>query len=258
MSFILNALRKSEQERLAQQPDSVTGRILVNQPSPRSKTSKIIIVLLISNLIIAVSLFWFVRKETQSPLPVESDKTEGGEVAQVKPTSTPIPKIASLPQKADTKKPVPPMISAEISAPKKTVDVKLQTQKNIKPTVIVKAPASLSVQPLSMPTPAATPETAPAAPIELINSVEKIPETVTYSNAIPFLHELDPEFRHALPDLKINVYVYAEQATERFVMIDMVKYTVGSRIKDSVLLKEIRSDSVVLEYNKRLFRVKRP
>ena len=78
------------------------------------------------------------------------------------------------------------------------------------------------------------------------------------NKTIPFLFELPPEFRHTIPDLKINVFVYSEQPAERFVMIDMVKYSAGQRIKDSIMLKEIRSDSLVVEYNNRTFRIKRP
>jgi general secretion pathway protein B len=134
---------------------------------------------------------------------------------------------------------------------------KAQTQPLIKPPATAKAPELATVRPLKL-APSIEPEPIVTAPIAPIKIVEKLPETPQVNNATPWMHELEPEFRRTLPDLKINVYVYAEQASERFVMIDMVKYTVGSRIKDSVMLKEIRSDSLVLEYNKRIFRIKRP
>jgi general secretion pathway protein B len=84
------------------------------------------------------------------------------------------------------------------------------------------------------------------------------PEMPNENKKIPFLHELPAEFRHTVPDLKINVFVYSGQAAERFVMIDMAKYTVGQRIKDSLELKEIRPDSLVVEYNNQTFRIQRP
>ena len=94
MSYILNALRKSEQERLAQQPDTVTDRILINPPQPRHKTSKLIIMLMISNLIVVAGFFWFARKESGTLLPVNIQKTSMPEKIQVKPAIVPPIKMA--------------------------------------------------------------------------------------------------------------------------------------------------------------------
>ena len=68
MSYILNALRKSERERMALQADTVTDRILVNQPQPRHKTGKLMLLLMLSNVIAVASLVWYVRKEPNTPL----------------------------------------------------------------------------------------------------------------------------------------------------------------------------------------------
>ncbi|NOT11230.1 MAG: GspB domain-containing protein [Methylococcaceae bacterium] len=251
MSYILNALRKSEQERLAQQPDSVTGRILVNQPPPHHKTSKIIIFLLISNLMIAAGLIWFVRKESIS-VPSDVNKPVVAEATPSKYTSEPPVQPVNPPSKVDMEKTESPASTtlADNSVPKKIADPKLQ---HVTKPVVVKTPEPAQLKPVP-----SVPVIAPPPAAEPVRKAAKLLEPLPENNAIPFVFELEPEFRHTLPDLKINVFVYAEQATERFVMIDMVKYTVGTRIKDSVMLKEIRSDSLVLEYNNRIFRIKRP
>jgi len=241
MSYILNALRKSEQERLARQADAVTGKILDNQPQPRRKTNKLIILLIITNLIAVSFLFWNVRKEPVVPLTTESIKTEMPAKTEVKreqmqPTDRAPSSLSPLVKKSE---PVVPSI-AELAASKKT-------------------PAA--------PSPAANPvEKKNPAPAQIKTKMEQkssatakpAPAETAENKTIPFLSELPSEFRSTVPELKINVFVYSRQPAERFVMIDMVKYTVGQQIKDSITLKEIRFDSLVVEYNDRIFRIKRP
>ena len=253
MSYILNALRKSEQERLAQQPDTVTGRILVNQPQPRHKTSKLIILLIISNLIVVAGFFWFVRKESGTPLPAAIQKTPAPEKIQVKPAIVPPIKMVPTPKPLIKKsEPASPSI-AELAAPRKAPASQLPATKPVvekNPAIDLPKPDQIKLE--------MEPKSIVAIQVEPVKIVEKKSAAVAVNKTIPFLFELPPEFRHTLPDLKINVFVYSEQPAERFVMIDMVKYTVGQRIKDSIVLKEIRSDSLVVEYNDRTFRIKRP
>jgi len=41
-------------------------------------------------------------------------------------------------------------------------------------------------------------------------------------------------------------------------MIDMVKYKPGQQIKDAMVLKEIRPDSLVVVYQNQAFQIERP
>ena len=255
MSYILNALRKSEQERLAQQPDTVTGRILVSQPEPRHKYSKLIIGLLICNLIVGAVFFWFVRKDTLSPLPVNGDKSIVPEKAQLQTSAVSPVKMLSSPNKPLVKKPVSP----QSATAKATTAGKSSTLSELP----IRKPVAENDQAMLKPVPDRMrsdiqPLAVAPFPLEPVQNVENKSEVAADKKAIPFLFELDPEFRRTLPELKINVFVYSEQLTERFVMIDMVKYNVGDRIKDAVTLKEIRSDSLVVEFNHRVFQIKRP
>lgn len=254
MSYILNALRKSERERLARQPDTVTGRILVDQPQPQHKRSNLISLLIISNLIVAACFFWFVRKEPGTPpLPADIRKTSSPEKIQVKPEIVAPIKIIPAPKPLIKKsEPASPSI-AELAAPRKAPARQLTAAK----PVVKKNPDSTQFKPdqikLEM-----EPKSIAATPVEPVKIVEKKPEAVAENETIPFLFELPPGFRHTVPELKINVFVYSEQPAERFVIIDMIKYTAGQRIKDSIMLKEIRSSGVVVEYNGQVFQIKRP
>jgi general secretion pathway protein B len=253
MSYILNALRKSEQERLAQQPDTVTGRILVNQPQPRHKTSKLIIFLIISNLIVVAGFFWFIRKEADMPLPTAIQKIPAPEKIKVKPAIEPPINMAPTPKPLLKKSEQASPSIAELAASRKAPASQIPAAKHVAekhPAIDLPKPDQIRLE--------MEPKSIVATQGKPVKIVENKQAAVAVNRTIPFLFELPPEFRHTLPDLKINVFVYSEQPSERFVMIDMVKYTIGQRIKDSIVVKEIRSDSLVLEYNDRLFRIKRP
>ncbi|MFZ2170064.1 MAG: general secretion pathway protein GspB, partial [Methylococcaceae bacterium] len=226
---------------------------LVNQPQPRNKRGKLSILLVISNLLVGACFFWFLRKEPGISSPAVIQEVPAPEKIQDKPAIVPPIKMAPAPQ-AIIKKPeaAAPSI-AEIVASRKTPApqqpaTKIDVEKNpapvqLKPDLIkqdMESKSKVSTQ------------------IEPIEIVEKKPEPVAENKTIPFLFELPSEFRHTVPELKINVFVYSEQPAERFVMIDMVKYTVGEQIKESIKLKEIRSDSLVVEFNSRTFKIKRP
>jgi general secretion pathway protein B len=68
MSYILDALRKSEQQRQATQPENATDRILVAPPEPKQKPTKWIAALVISNLLIIGYFAWFfTQKDADEP-----------------------------------------------------------------------------------------------------------------------------------------------------------------------------------------------
>lgn len=140
----------------------------------------------------------------------------------------------------------------------------------IKPTpvVIKKAP-----QPVSEPIKKAGLEIEPSSkaedqsissletdltPIERVGfSVDK-PDAAPVKDSLPYINELPYEFRTRLPSIRINVFVYSEQAADSFVMIDMEKYRVGQLIRGQLELTAIRPDSLVVRYEDRVFKIRRP
>lgn len=63
MSFILNALRKSEQERQAVQSETVTDKIRLHQPPQnRHKTAKFYAFLVAGNVLLIACLVLFIQK----------------------------------------------------------------------------------------------------------------------------------------------------------------------------------------------------
>lgn len=253
MSYILKALRKSEQERLAQQPETAAARILAVQATPRHKSSKLIIPLIITNLILVACFYWFIRNEPATLLPVDLQKPLVTEQTQAKPAIETQDKIGQTPKPIIKKSATASPSIAELAESRKTPVSQLPAAK----TVVEKEPALVPHKsgPIN---PEIEPKSIVAAQVEPDLTVEKKLAAAAESKTVPFLFELPPEFRHSVPELKVNVFVYSEKPAQRFVMVDMVKYTVGERIKDSIMLKEIRSDSFVVEYNNQTFRIKRP
>ena len=81
----------------------------------------------------------------------------------------------------------------------------------------------------------------------------RIPEP----NAPPLLDDMSPDFRERVPDLGINVYVYAEEPERRFVMINMRKYREGNRLGEGLVLEAIGKEALTLDFEGTRFRVAR-
>ena len=254
MSFILNALRKSEQERQALQPETVTDRILLHQPQQnRSKTAKFFAFLILGNVLIIACIVWFVRNnpitvpETKAqaiskPLSAQETTVKSKAIVNSVQTEKPVqkaePKTTSIAEWVEAQKPEPAPL------PVKPVITKKPAPNTIKQPAIVNKPG--------LPT-QTTPAIAAAVKVE-----RDPPEIIPVKKDIPYLVDLPFEFRQTVPNLAINVFVYSQHPEERFVMIDMVKYKPGQQIKDAMVLKEIRPGSLVVVYQNQTFQIKRP
>ncbi|MCK9605961.1 MAG: general secretion pathway protein GspB [Methylomonas sp.] len=264
MSYILNALRKSERERQAIEPDTVTSRIVVQQPPHHKSSTKLIAALIVINLSVLIYVLGFTQKNP--PVPEQTIATE------VKPALSPA-KIVS-PSPAPKTPPIAQISKTDSQAPVMALPAKIPTVKNQpvkpvkpviapplppaspKPTVIKsETPPSKSIEPLKE---AITPLKPAAQPIALAGDATEKTVLLRVKNDLPFLEDLPSEVSRSLPNLPINVFSYSSIAAERFVMIDMVKYVPGQRIKDQLELREIREDSIVVNFDNRTFKIRRP
>jgi general secretion pathway protein B len=251
MSFILNALRKSEQERQVLQSETVSDKSLLNnQPQQnRSKTAKFFAFLVIGNVLIIACVVWFVRNNSTPAYDTTVQITSKPLLAQetgVKSTA-----IAKLTQ------PERPVQKAEPKTKTTSIAEWVEEQKPEKPVITKKTAADTIKQPTIVNKSELPAQTIPA--IASINKVEpNPPETVPVKKDIPFLSDLPFEFRQTVPKFTTNVFVYSNHPEESFVMIDMVKYKPGQQIKEAMVLKEIRPDSLVVVYQNRAFQIERP
>ncbi|MGD0503151.1 MAG: general secretion pathway protein GspB [Steroidobacteraceae bacterium] len=66
---------------------------------------------------------------------------------------------------------------------------------------------------------------------------------------LPTISELDLTGANALPEMHLDVHVYATKPAERFVYINMRKYREGNTLAEGPMLERIRRDGVVLDYH---------
>jgi general secretion pathway protein B len=78
-------------------------------------------------------------------------------------------------------------------------------------------------------------------------SVKNLPQTS--AAILPSLTELRANGTLQLPDLHVDIHVYSDVQSERFVFINMNKYKENSSLDEGPVLKEITSDGVILEHN---------
>jgi len=292
MSYILNALRKSERERQAVEPDAITNRIAIDQ-SPRHHNSAIVVLtLIVINVAILTYFLGFTEKEKANepelvtrktseslpvenkPLPVATDQPQvmtpstapepiqKDEVGLVKPTT--VNKAVELKKSNHAGKAVspvvPPVSIPAISKKEKPIDIPPAVAKPIVSDIPIATvidsnhenlPKLLDQHEETL----AKPDDNPIMEVAPKRNEEPKPSPPA---GLPFLDELPYEFQRELPAFVINVYSYSPVATERFVMIDMVKYVPGQQIKDLLEIKEIRSDGIVVNYKGRAFIIRRP
>ena len=74
---------------------------------------------------------------------------------------------------------------------------------------------------------------------------------------LPSINELNLTGKQTLPDINIDVHVYASRPADRFVYINMRKYREGAVLQEGPTLERIRRDGVVLNYNGLRFLVPR-
>lgn len=284
MSFILNALRKSEQERQHKQQQATLVTSNFNVPHKIvNRIPRWAILLMLLNLF-GVGYVGFRPVATSpdklahlsvSPISLGSNAEQLADqsASQVPLKLQPIMPIAvtkapdlvaesetlrhsnavvpasNLKLNSERKKPTnshPESILVQ-SQPAKVLEA-ASPAKNHNVAVDQKAPPALEVVKVKQstsPTPAARNYPTPSEP----EDSERL---------LPNMANLSEELKAQLPPLKINVFAYAELPQERFLIIDMHKYKIGDTIKAGLSLKDIGVENAVLDFNGQRFRIERP
>jgi general secretion pathway protein B len=252
MSYILDALRKSEQQRQAIEPGEITDRLRIAPPQSKNESKNWLKTLLLLNLLLVLSLIWFFIYKPNL-------ETSHNSAINLKPVpNKPEPQLAQLPeslnkgitQQQTHEESTLPAISKIVESKKIAGAQPFQLTTNQKQTpekkissIKKKIPHQESTdQEISK---RRTPETYDEQPV------------LTYQNPVN-VREVPFQERNRLPNLNINVFSYAQKPEDRFVIIDMVKVKPGQFIKDSVRLKEIREDSIVVEDGAKTYKIERP
>jgi general secretion pathway protein B len=268
MSYILNALRKSEQERQARQAETATDRILLPRPKQSRRTGLWITAIVLSNVLIISGFIWLNSKKTAPSAPQAPITSPVEKSAHTPPEKPSISKIQSSIQPSApvtaAKEPASTSLAEQAAAntfrrnalqSKAGNDKKPSSARSSEPSDDAKNAFINRRENAQLPANQPPPEELNSAPSEL-NAQEPAPAA---NHRIPFLEELPYDVRQSIPKMTVNVFVYSpEEPTESFVVINMEKYRAGQLTKDSVELKEIRFDSLVANYHDHTFRIGRP
>ncbi len=226
MSFILDALRKSEIERQRQSGPSI-AEIPVAREDRRLPVALVAIgVLLAVN--VGVLLFFLLR---------DSDARESTAAVPEAATSAP-PPVTTLPV------PVAPAPSADAAMSG------LPPVGTGEPSVFY--PSQVFSEPATMAPDAPDPTLLPGAPAAAIGG------SVTYGNEPPRpLESLPSELAAGLPELTVDLHIFTDDIAKRAVFINGRRYTQGATLTEGPKVEEITRDGAVLNFRGRRFLLSR-
>jgi len=222
MSYILEALKKSEQERhIGHVPDLT----MTQEPAAPARAVRwpwVLSAALLLNVAIIGLVVW---KPWRAPAPAV---VQARDVAPV-----PIEPVAAG---LDTA--APAAAPAEVASPLAAAPA---------PSVVAEAPLA--------PEPTARADAAPPTEARVVTAVRSPSD---WRAATPRWQDLPAEERSRLPVPRFDVHVFAQEPSRRFVLVNLKKYQEGDRLDQGVKLDAILADGVVLSYQGQRYRVDRP
>lgn len=249
MSYILEALRRAEQERaLGRVPDPAALVAPVASPRRRRFPPWLIVTLaLLLNAGVLFAIFG-VNWKTVAPAPASSAAVPV--TAPSAPSPVPVSPIPAPPPA-----PVPPPPAAV--APSVPIAAVPSDRPAGKPEAVAPSAPVAAVTSPAVPVPAAIPP-PPARTPKVETPAAKSPEPVARSrppaeSATPSLPGIE-----ATSGLNLNIHVYSEVRNERFVMINSRRYKEGERLTEGPVVESIQPDGVVLSERGKRFLLEVP
>jgi general secretion pathway protein B len=221
MSFILDALKKSENDRQRASGPAIF-EVRVAPPRSRFPVWAIAVgVLLLVNLVVVA---WFVLKR---PVPAQT-----AAAAPVAENATPAATMVAPP----VPQPIPALEQPE-SQPLDDQTVPSEPPTNIVANADDYAPAQ---EPADEPSPRETPSVARGS-----------------VSGLPSYEKAKQDSGGRIPELRLDMHVYSSKPQERFVFVNMNKLKEGDSLPDGVRVENITNDGAVLSYQGSKFTLER-
>jgi|HigsolmetaAR203D_1030402.scaffolds.fasta_scaffold00035_56 general secretion pathway protein B len=255
MSFILEALKKSENER-----QRTVGPSLADVPMRPPREEKpwwaiALGILLLANLLVllVVLIRGGLRETPPAPQPVST--------AAPAPQPAPAPTIQSAPVAT------PP---AQTATPALARPERLRSSPAVRSLADEAASATVDADPYETEQP--PPQLAAAARVpegpSIVRPLEQNHRTGAFVSprpapaaepreALPTLQDLLASGAQ-LPDLHVDIHVHSPVPAQRFVFVNMRKYVEGETLAEGPLVERITSDGVVLNHRGTRFLLPRP
>lgn len=237
MSYILDALRKSQQARQPGTAPRVGAVHDISLTRPPGGWWLVLGLTLLLGIVAAGVLFW---RGTVARLPDPPPATAASEPAATAPVTEPAAPVA-----AGMPAPAP-----EISVARTVAVADLAEQARIPaPAAPPRKIAAVrpANKPAAQPRPATTrtaAATAPALPL--------------IEDDTPLLQQMPAEFQRALPPLAVTIHVYSHDESQRILFINNREYRRGSRIEGGIRVEDIVPDGAVLSFRGERFKLSRP
>lgn len=212
MSFILDALKKSENDRQEKRAPDISD---VPTAQAQTRTSPIVWYLVGFLSLVVIALLAVLLKPAAGPAPIVS-------------TALPLPA-----SRAPDTSPPPPAAAPRARPAAAPRTSRPATQPAARPQQ--SAPATTARAPAPTPAPAPAP-----APEPVSDPVQE--ESLLTFNDLRATGSLD------LPDLHIDLHVFSDTPDDRFVFINMNRYGENAVLSEGPRLKQITPEGVMLEY----------
>ncbi len=236
MSFILDALRKSDAERQRAATPGLADVRYARRPSRRNIWLPLLVVVLLVNIGF-MGVQWF-NRQNPAPSPAAGDDSSTmGQVVhdQAADDRAPAPSTAASGPPAAAIRPLARENEFAELRPPYTPEPELPVAP---PPVRVtaEAPPAAGIAPLPDTTMlAATPAVRP----------DPFPR-ITPTDTPPPMEQLIGAGKLDVPMLNLDLHVYSNQPAKRFVMINSHKYREGDRLAEGPLVESITTDGAIL------------
>ena len=237
MSFILDALKKSEIER---QRQSIPGLVDTGIARPRPRLPLWVIalgILLGANLVVLVVVLVQSRLSAPHARIAAQSRADSGAAAGS-------PAVADSSSAAGSSTAEAPVSGGTDSSADRHFSP-LDAAPEYAPEIPVTAAA--------MPAPAVHPPAgSTSSGTRILHHRDPLLTDEDYKadeEVLPSISEINLTGTEALPELHLDVHVYATNPAERFVYVNMRKYHEGSPLAEGPTVERIRRDGVILNYH---------
>ncbi len=251
MSYILDALKKSERQRQRGAVPGVTTVQEVTVPEPKDRLLWPYVV--IGALLLIAGLFVWRSMSFQSKKPVKIEQAVVEKQNEQARTPAPATPIVAPDEKKETHKDAAP-VSKQVSKSAEVPSPAPKVEQPVVPTkaVVEKVPA---VAPVVRQEPVAQ---APAQPAAVQPASEQKPAEAVIpppENRIYNMTELPAALRESIPQLNISTHIHSGDPSSRLVRINGQTLREGQDVAAGLKLEEITSDGIILRYHGYRFRL---
>jgi general secretion pathway protein B len=225
MSFILDALKKSESDRQRQSGPALFEVKVAPRRVGLPLWAVAIGVLLGINLLIVM---WMLLRHPAHPEQAS---------ATAAPTTTPVPAAAGAAAPQAVPVPAPPLASTAATAP-----------------LTVPTPVANAAQAQGLPPASSGAGTTDVNPEDLAPASEPVPMLGSHvkrgtAEGVPLYQDAAVVPGTHIPQLRLDLHVYAAHPEERFVMINMRKLREGDSLPEGVRVESITPEGAILSYS---------